>query len=57
MTVFFATLLAAIVYLSDIQVAAFKKSNDHGIENHLGSRTPYRFKYNKNDSKIIYESE
>ncbi|CAB3255391.1 unnamed protein product [Arctia plantaginis] len=56
MTVFVTTFLVALVYLSDIQVAAFIKSNDFGIENHLGSRTPYRFKYNKNDSPVIYEN-
>lgn len=31
--------------------AAFKPED---IRNHLGTKTPYRFKYNKNDSKIKF---
>lgn len=27
------------------------------IRNHLGTRTPYRFRYNKDDSKIKYPSK
>lgn len=27
------------------------------IRHHLGTRTPYRIKYNKNDSKIKFRSE
>ncbi|KAJ0180635.1 hypothetical protein K1T71_004039 [Dendrolimus kikuchii] len=37
--------------LCSLNEATFK-SND--VHNHLGSRTPYRFRFNKNDTKIKY---
>lgn len=39
----------------NITIVGSLKSND--IRNHLGSRTPYRFRSNKNDSRIKFPSK
>lgn len=53
MNVFITAFLLALIY--DIASVGSIKTNY--IRHHLGSRTPYRFRANKNDSRIKYPSK
>lgn len=44
--------LCIVFVFSSTVTATALKSGD--IRNHLGTRTPYRYKFNKNDSKISF---
>ncbi|XP_075969758.1 multiple inositol polyphosphate phosphatase 1-like isoform X2 [Anticarsia gemmatalis] len=52
MKVLFISLFLALSYYDDIHVTALFNPSD--IRNHLSSRTPYRFRSNKNDTRIRY---
>ncbi|XP_026744266.1 multiple inositol polyphosphate phosphatase 1-like [Trichoplusia ni] len=52
MKVFITSCFLTLIYFMNITIVGSLKSND--IRNHLGSRTPYRFRSNKNDSRIKF---
>lgn len=43
-----------VIILCTINEATIKPSD---VRNYLASRTPYRYRYNKNDTKIKYPSK
>ncbi|CAG9783864.1 unnamed protein product [Diatraea saccharalis] len=43
--------IIAIMFYHALEITAI---NNNDVRNHLGTRTPYRFRYNKNDSRIKY---
>lgn len=55
MKVFITTIL--LTYMCNINFAVVGSLKPNDIRHHLGSRTPYRFKSNKNDSRIKYTSK
>ncbi|XP_023935060.1 multiple inositol polyphosphate phosphatase 1 isoform X2 [Bicyclus anynana] len=52
--IIFVISLSLIVLFCYNLTASALKSDD--IRNHLGTRTPYRFKYNKDDNKICFQN-
>lgn len=52
---YFILIVTTVIFVNHIFYATTLKSKD--IRNYLGTRTPYRYKYNKNDTKIKFSSE
>lgn len=50
--------LSILIIVTSFKVQNVLSSLDaKDIRNHLGTRTPYRFKLNKNDSRVKYPGE
>lgn len=54
MNILALSILFSVFYQVPDVIASF---DDKDVRNFLGTRTPYRFRYNKNDSRIKYPSK